>query len=204
MLDSQDVEFKTHDYILPYEDDRSTITKVRLLNLWILHRLGQEQEQKAIPKTRTQRPIYDVNSRQNSIYDIITQFLELKAEYTEFMNTHAQVKYLLLSPSKIVALYQLVYVLRPFKELTLKLSKSMPSLATSLEIYQDLDDLIDSVIESRGKYIDLYKIIQDTFKLGKAKHLKYSKLSAKNAMLFAAHILDPYYKASIITIMMPN
>jgi hypothetical protein len=80
----------------------------------------------------------------------------------------------------------------------------MPSLATSLEIYWDLDDLIDSVIKGRGKYTDLYKIIQDVFKLGKAKHLKYSKLSAKNAMLFAAHILDPCYKALMITMMMPN
>ena len=80
----------------------------------------------------------------------------------------------------------------------------MPSLATSLEIYWDLDDLIDSVIEGRGKYTDLHKIIQDVFKLGKAKHLKYSKLSAKNAILFATHILDPRYKALMIVIMMPN
>ena len=42
------------------------------------------------------------------------------------------------------------------------------------------------------------------FKLGKAKHLKYSKLSTKNAMLFTAYILDPHYKALMITIMMPN
>ena len=80
----------------------------------------------------------------------------------------------------------------------------MPSLAISLEIYQDLDDLINSVIEGRGKYIDLYKIIKDVFKLGKAKHLKYSKLSAKNAILFIAYILDPYYKVLIIAIIMPN
>ena len=80
----------------------------------------------------------------------------------------------------------------------------MPLLATSLEIYQDLDDLINSIIKGRGKYIDLYKIIKDVFKLGKAKHLKYSKLSTKNAILFTAYILDPCYKASIIAIIMPN
>jgi len=42
------------------------------------------------------------------------------------------------------------------------------------------------------------------FKLGKAKHLKYSKLSTKNAILFTAYILDPCYKASIIAIIIPN
>ena len=62
MLDSWDAEFKTHDYILPHEDGRSAIAKVRLLNLWILRRSGREQEWKAMPKTRTRRPIYDVDS----------------------------------------------------------------------------------------------------------------------------------------------
>jgi hypothetical protein len=64
--------------------------------------------------------------------------------------------------------------------------------------------LLDNVIEGKEKYIELDLIIRDVFKSGKAKHLKYSKLKARNAMLFAAYILDPRYKASMITIMMPN
>jgi hypothetical protein len=64
--------------------------------------------------------------------------------------------------------------------------------------------LLDNVIKGNEKYTELDLIIKDAFKLGKAKHLKYSKLTAKNAMLFAAHILDPRCKASMITIMMPN
>jgi hypothetical protein len=87
------------------------------------------------------------------------QFLELKAEYTEFINTYNQVKCLLLSPSKIVALYQLAHVLRPFKELILKLLESMPSLAISLEIYWDLDDLLENVIKGKKKYTKLNLII---------------------------------------------
>jgi hypothetical protein len=135
---------------------------------------------------------------------MIMQFLELEAEYTEFINTHNQVKCLLLSSGEIVALHQLTHVLRPFKELTLKLSESMPSLAMSLEIYWDLDDLLDNVIEGKEKYAELDPIIRDAFKSGKAKHLKYSKLKAMNAMLFAAYILDPCCKALMIAIMMPK
>jgi hypothetical protein len=64
--------------------------------------------------------------------------------------------------------------------------------------------LLDNVIKGKEKYIELDLIIRDIFKSGKAKHLKYSKLKARNAMLFVAYILDPCYKASIITIIMPN
>jgi hypothetical protein len=64
--------------------------------------------------------------------------------------------------------------------------------------------LLDNVIKGKEKYIELNLIIRDVFKLGKAKHLKYSKLKARNAMLFIAYILDPCYKALIITIIMPN
>ena len=80
----------------------------------------------------------------------------------------------------------------------------MPSLAISLEIYWDLDDLLDNVIKGKEKYTELDPIIRDAFKSGKAKHLKYSKLKAMNAMLFAAHILDLCCKASMIAMMMPN
>jgi hypothetical protein len=42
------------------------------------------------------------------------------------------------------------------------------------------------------------------FKAGKAKHLKYTKLKTKNAMLFVAYILDPCYKISIIANIIPD
>ncbi|CZR51456.1 uncharacterized protein PAC_01332 [Phialocephala subalpina] len=89
-------------------------------------------------------------------------------------------------------------------QLTLKVSESMPSLARSLEMYWDLDDLLEIVITAQGKYAELDPIIRDAFKAAKAKHLKYTKLKAKNAMLFAAHILDPRCKISMITNMMPD
>ncbi len=133
---------------------------------------------------------------------MIEQFLELEVEYIEFIRTYPQVQCLLLTNNKIVALHQLVAVLQPFKQLTLKISELMPSLARSLEMYWDLDDLLETVITAQGKYVKLDLIIQDAFKASKAKHLKYTKLKSKNAILFAVYILDPRYKTSMITTIM--
>ena len=93
-------------------------------------------------KAANRRPIYNVNTRQNSTLDIIKQFLELEEEYKAFIESYPQAYYLRLSDSKVVALYQLAHVLRPFRAYTLTVSKTMPLVARSLEIYQDLDDLL--------------------------------------------------------------
>ena len=66
---------------------------------------------------------------------MIEQFLELEPEYTAFIESHPQVQCLLPTTNEIVALHQLAFVLRPFKEHTLKVSEAMPSLARSLEVY---------------------------------------------------------------------
>ncbi len=50
---------------------------------------------------------------------MIEQFLELEAEYEAFINSYPQVAYLKLTNLEVVALNQLAYVLRPFKEYTL-------------------------------------------------------------------------------------
>jgi len=88
-----------------------------------------------MPKVANHRPIYDVNTRWNSTLDIIEQFLELEEEYKVFVKSHPQVHYLYLNDSKVVALHQLAHVLRPFRAHTLTVSKTMPSVARSLEIY---------------------------------------------------------------------
>ncbi len=66
---------------------------------------------------------------------MIEQFLELEAEYKAFIDSHPQVACLKLTNLEVVALNQLAYVLRPFKEHTLQVSRSMPSISKSLEIY---------------------------------------------------------------------
>ena len=79
------------------------LLRFELLNLSILRNTGREQDWKAMPKTKIRRPIYDIDTRWNSAYDMIEQFLELEAEYIEFIRTHPQVQCFLPTNNEIVA-----------------------------------------------------------------------------------------------------
>ncbi|KAH7418899.1 hypothetical protein BKA64DRAFT_564997, partial [Cadophora sp. MPI-SDFR-AT-0126] len=85
-------------------------------------------------------------------------------------------------------------VLKPFKDHTLKVSEVMPSISQSLDIYWDLEALLDNVIEGVSDFTALNISIQNAFSKGKAKHVTYIKKLDNQIMLFAAHILDPRYK----------
>ncbi len=88
-LDSQEKTFKSADYVIPKDNSRSAITKVRFLNLWILRSTQREEDQAKLLRVLNRKPIYDVNTRQNSAYDMIVQYLELEAEYTDFCNSYS-------------------------------------------------------------------------------------------------------------------
>ena len=89
MLDKWDEENKSNNYTIPGDSSRSGIAKISLLNLWMLRSGPREQDFKSMPRTHHRQPTYDVDTRWNSTYDMIDQFLELEAEYTEFVDTEA-------------------------------------------------------------------------------------------------------------------
>ena len=202
LLDRLDKQHKHNRYRIPMDNSRSAIAKVRLLNLWILRSSAREQDWGKLRRSR--KPIYDVDTRWNSAFDMITQYLELEAEYNDFCNTHPQVKCLQLSNTEVVSLAQLANVLAPFKEHTLRVSQAMPSIARSLEIYWDLEDLLNNVTSGSGRYSELDQSVRTAFQKGKAKHLKYVRKVEKFTMVYAAHILDPRCKTALITDMMQS
>jgi hypothetical protein len=204
LLDDWDKEFADKNYIILMDESRSSIAKIRLLNLWILRSPQREQDWKSMPKTISRRPIYDVDTRWNAMYDMIQQFLDLLPEYEAFVDTHPQTKYLKPTYDETLALHQIAFVLKPFKEMTLQVSEKMPSVVRSLEKYWDLAHLLEQVATGSGIYSQLDQLLRHAFGTGRKKYIKYSRKLKKNALIYAAHILDPRCRASMIKDMMPE
>jgi hypothetical protein len=135
---------------------------------------------------------------------MIVQFIDLPDEYKDFINSHPQVAVLALSLDEELALHQLAKVLKPFKAMTLQVSETMPEVSRSLEMYWDLDNLLDQVANGVGNYAELDQSLRDAFATGKKKYIKYSRKLEKNALLYAAHILDPRYRTEMIKDIMPD
>lgn len=135
---------------------------------------------------------------------MIVQFIDLLAEYKDFINSHPQVAALALRLDEELALHQLAKVLKPFKTMTLQVSETMPEVGQSLEMYWDLDNLLDQVTNGVSNYAELDQSLRDAFATGRKKYIKYSRKPEKNALLYAAHILDPRYRTEMIKDMMPD
>jgi hypothetical protein len=103
-LDTWEKTFKSADYVILRDNSCSAIAKVRFLNLWILRSSQREEDWAKLSRASNRKPIYNVDTRWNSAYDMIVQYLELEAEYTDFCNSYSQVKCLLLTAKEIVSL----------------------------------------------------------------------------------------------------
>jgi hypothetical protein len=88
--------------------------------------------------------------------------------------------------------------------MTLEVSESMPSIVRSLEKYWDLNDLLERVAEGVGNFATLDQSLRSAFATGRKKYIKYSRKLEKNALLYAAHILDPRCRGSMIKDKMPE
>jgi hypothetical protein len=135
---------------------------------------------------------------------MIVQALDLQQEYTKFCSEHYAIKALLPTPNEWVMLHQLAYVLKPFKDKTEEVSKEMPSITKSLEVYWELDILLNNVKDRVGIFSNLESTIRNAVIASITKNSKYQRKMEKHVLLFVAHILDPRHKAELIREQMPN
>lgn len=190
-----------NNWKIPGDESRSSMAKVRFLNLWILRSPQREQLWKTMGKTINRRPIYDVDSRWNSAYDMLKQFLELLPEYQQFVDDNPAIACLMPTNEECVALAQLEHVLEPFKALTSKVSANHPSLSGSLDLYWELEEILNKVEGAQGIYSELDPTIRRAFIAGTRKHRIYYAKLEKNPMIYAAHILDPRCRTTVIKLM---
>ena len=89
-------------------------------------------------------------------------------------------------------------VLELFYDLIRSVSKAQPCLPDIISLMWGLDDLLDDVSKANSQFGDVDDDIQEVFKTGIAQCDAYISLVTENVMYFAASVLDPYIKCTLI------
>jgi hypothetical protein len=176
--------------------EKSTIAKIRLLVLWIARSPQRRQDWKLISPTKQIN--YDVDTRWNSTYNMVTEAIRLRRELTQFIRTHPEVGVLQLVDTEWSTLEQIKSVLEPFWEYTNHVSRSCPSLVDSLPIYWALDDLLDDVRMAKGQFKDVDVDLREAVESATTKMDNFTRKMDGNILYYVAAVLDPRIKTSLI------
>ena len=176
--------------------DRNAIVKVRLLVLWIARSPQRLQEWRALSPTK--QISYDVETRWNSTFVMISDALRLRKELTEFVRTHAEIEMLLPTEDDWTQLTQMETVLKPFWEYTNVISRDMPTIVDSLAIYWGLDDLLSDVSAAQGDFDGVHATVRACVQHAMAKADKFLRKMDENLLYYVASVLDPRIKISLI------
>ena len=122
---------------------KSAIVKIRLLILWISNSPQRKRAWKEVSPSK--KISYDVDTRWNSTYIMISDVIRLRKEVTQFVRNHSDIRLLQLADSEWLLLQQIQKVLKPFWDHTNTVSTSCPTIIESLPIYWNLDDILDDI-----------------------------------------------------------
>lgn len=88
--------------------------------------------------------------------------------------------------------------MEPFYNHTLTVSRQVPSLPEYLGIMWGLDDLIEEVTSGGEPYGDIADDLKRAFGFAKVKLDSYTEKTMESTLVFAAHVLDPRIKFTLI------
>jgi len=175
---------------------KSAIVKIRLLALWISHSPQRKQAWKDISPLKQIN--YDIDTRWNSTYNMISDALRLRKEVTQFIREHPDIRDMQPTDSDWSTLGQIQKVLKPFWDHTNSVSKRCPSIIESLPIYWSLDDVLDDIKKNEGDFQGITKEVQNAVEAGIRKMDKFTKKMDANIIYYVAAVLDPRVKTSFI------
>jgi hAT family C-terminal dimerisation region len=175
---------------------KSAIVKIRLLVLWISDSPQRKQAWKEVSPSK--QISYDVDTRWNSTYIMISDAIRLRKEVTQFVRNHSDIQVLQLADGEWSMLQQIQKVLKPFWDHTNAVSTSCPTIVESLPIYWNLDDILDDIKKGEGDFQGITKDIQDAAEAGIQKMNKFAKKMDGNILYYVAAVLDPRIKTSVI------
>jgi hypothetical protein len=183
---------KKIDTFKPEDTPKSAIGRLRLIVLWLL-----ASEQRMI-KFREYSDIgldYDVDTRWNALLKMLELCIRSRAAVDKMCDHYPALALLRLSQAEWTFIGEIHQVMAPFYEKTLLVSQDAPTITMSTEIYWEIDDIMDEVIERQGKYEHVNNQIRDAVIVGRRVLEEYTaKMDSETIIPYAASVLDPRVK----------
>ncbi|EED11685.1 conserved hypothetical protein [Talaromyces stipitatus ATCC 10500] len=146
---------------------KGAIVKIRLLALWISNSPQRRQAWKDISPCKQIN--YDIDTRWNSTYNMVSEALRLRKEVTQFIREHPDIREMQPTDSDWSTLRQIQKVLKPFWDHT-----------------------------NSCDFQEITKEVQNAVEGGIRKMDKFTKKMDSNIIYYVAAILDPRVKTSFI------
>jgi hypothetical protein len=138
---------------------------------------------------------YDADTRWNALLKMLEIALQERNAINRMCKEFKQLEALKLSDLEWLFIAEVHEVMQPLYKKALLVSQTMPTIFRSTEIYWDLDNHFDNIIEMQGPYAFVNTQIQEAARAGRAKLDEYTKkMDVETLIIYSAAILDPWVK----------
>lgn len=173
----------------------SVYMKVRMIAIWTA---DSDERVAAWAAISSRRVPADVETRWNSLYLMMAEARKQRQNIQKFAARFPEIRYLVPTNDDWRLCEQVERTLQPFYNLTLDNSTSATHLNTYLHTVWVLVDLVRSVQAGEDQYQDIVDELKTAFKFAEDLLEKYTSDINETMMVFAAHVLDPRCKFTLI------
>jgi hAT family C-terminal dimerisation region len=184
------------------ETPQSAIARLRLIVLWIL---ASEQRVDKYMEYASVSLDYDVDTRWNALLKMLEIAIRERCAINRMCAECKPLEPLALTEAEWMFLGDIFQVMLPLYEKTLLVSQIAPTIFQSTEIYWDLDDYFDEIIEMQGTWASIDAKIQEAVRAGRQTLEAYTKkMDAETIIPYAAAVLDPRVKTHLLKTHLQN